>query len=100
MRLIFNIHYITHFGQSLRLHLSDGVSGRERVYGMTTTDGDLWTCQIDADRAAMAQRARRQMLQRCLTRANKQQAEDNARQQLTRLIQAMGFNTITVTFRP
>ena len=53
MRLIFNIHYITHFGQSLRLHLSDGVSGRERVYGMTTTDGDLWTCQIDADRAAM-----------------------------------------------
>ena len=25
MRLIFNIHYITHFGQSLRLHLSDGV---------------------------------------------------------------------------
>ena len=56
-----------------------------------------WT---DADRAAMAQRARRQMLQRCLTRANKQQAEDNARQQLTRLIQAMGFNTITVTFRP
>lgn len=56
-----------------------------------------WT---DADRAAMAQRARRQMLQRCLTRANKQQAEANAREQLTRLMQSMGFKTVTVSFRP
>ena len=43
-------------------------------------------------------RARQQMLHRCLTPQNLKQAENNARQQFTKLFEAMGFRQVILTF--
>lgn len=48
----------------------------------------------EADRAALTQKAIRQMRRRCLTKSNFKSAEDNARTQMRKLIQAMGFEYV------
>lgn len=48
----------------------------------------------EADRAALTQKAIRQMRRRCLTKSNFKSAEDNARIQMRKLIQAMGFEYV------
>ena len=54
-----------------------------------------WTAR---DREALYRKARRRMLAHALTPQNLQSAEDNADVQFRRMMKAMGYNNITVTF--
>lgn len=53
----------------------------------------------NADREALYNRACRQMMQRCLTPANKAQARENGRTQFRHLLQTMGFTHVKVTYQ-
>jgi hypothetical protein len=52
-----------------------------------------WTA---ADREALYQKARRQMLAHGLTPANKRAAEQNGDTQIRRLLKSMGYNQVTI----
>lgn len=49
-------------------------------------------------REALYQRARKMMLERCVTPENLQRAESNARRQFTHLFHTMGYNDVTIRF--
>ena len=51
------------------------------------------------DREALYRQARERMLQHGLTKENLTAAEDNAREQITSLMRAMGFRKVTITFK-
>ena len=51
------------------------------------------------DREALYRQARERMLQHGLTKENLTAAEDNAREQITSLMRAMGFRRVTITFK-
>lgn len=53
-----------------------------------------WT---DADRAALAQKAKRAMRQRCLTKRNIANTEANARRQMTEMLMNMGAKGVRFT---
>lgn len=50
------------------------------------------------DREILYQKARRKMLTHALTKENLQTAEANAEDQMRRMLRAMGYNNITITF--
>jgi len=52
-----------------------------------------------ADREALYRRAKEQMKRRALTRQNLQNAEKNGREQMEKLLSAMGFKYVTVSFQ-
>ena len=52
-----------------------------------------------ADRQALAAKARRKMLARCLTPANIASAEQNATAQFHQMLQSMGFQNVSIRFR-
>ncbi|MCR5131473.1 MAG: DUF4230 domain-containing protein [Prevotella sp.] len=52
-----------------------------------------------ADRKALAQKARRKMLARCLTPSNIKSAEQNATAQFHQLLRSMGFPNVSIRFR-
>jgi len=54
-----------------------------------------WTAK---DREALYRKAQRQMLQRCLTPANLKTAEENAEAQFDKMLRAMGFQHVIITF--
>ena len=54
-----------------------------------------WTAR---DREALYRKAQRQMLGHALTKQNLKTAEANAEEQMRHLLQAMGYNNITITF--
>jgi hypothetical protein len=49
-------------------------------------------------RAILYEKAKKQMLQRCLTKSNIQSAEQNASSQFYQLLQSMGFKNIKIRF--
>lgn len=51
------------------------------------------------DREALYRQAHENMLQHGLTKENLAAAEDNAREQITSLMRAMGFRKVTITFK-
>ena len=51
------------------------------------------------DREVLYRQARERMLQHGLTKENLTAAEDNAREQITSLMRAMGFRKVTITFK-
>ena len=51
------------------------------------------------DREALYRQAHERMLQHGLTKENLTAAEDNAREQITSLMRAMGFRKVTITFK-
>ena len=51
------------------------------------------------DREALYRQAHERMLQHGLTKENLAAAEDNAREQITSLMRAMGFRKVTITFK-
>jgi hypothetical protein len=51
------------------------------------------------DREALYRQAHERMLQNGLTKENLAAAEDNAREQITSLMRAMGFRKVTITFK-
>ena len=51
------------------------------------------------DREALYRQARERMLQHGMTKDNLTAAEDNAREQITSLMRAMGFRKVTITFK-
>lgn len=51
------------------------------------------------DREALYRQAHERMLQNGLTKENLSAAEDNAREQITSLMRAMGFRKVTITFK-
>lgn len=51
------------------------------------------------DREALYRQAHENMLQHALTKENLAAAEDNAREQITSLMRAMGFRKVTITFK-
>ena len=51
------------------------------------------------DREALYRQAHEQMLKSGLTKENLSAAEDNAREQITSLMRAMGFRKVTITFK-
>ena len=51
------------------------------------------------DREALYRQAHERMLQNGLTKENLSAAEDNAREQITSLMRAMGFSKVTITFK-
>lgn len=53
----------------------------------------------DSDREQLYNRAKRKMLSRCMTKDNISKAQENAREQFTQLLNAMGFNRVEVTFQ-
>lgn len=53
-----------------------------------------------ADREALYRRAQQRMKSRALTQQNLQSAEDNGREQVTRMLTAMGFKNVEVSFQP
>lgn len=55
-----------------------------------------WT---DADRQKLYEKARRQMLGRCLTKSNLKSAEDNATRQFNEMMKQMGFNKIRIRIK-
>lgn len=55
-----------------------------------------WTAQ---DREQLYQRAHRKMVKRCMSKQNIAQAQENARQQFTQLLRAMGFDNVKVEFQ-
>lgn len=55
-----------------------------------------WT---DADRQRLYEKARRQMLGRCLTKSNLKSAEDNATRQFNEMMKQMGFNKIRIRIK-
>ena len=52
-----------------------------------------------ADRQALANKARRKMLARCLTPANIASVEQNATAQFHQMLQSMGFPNVSIRFR-
>ena len=52
-----------------------------------------------ADREALYRRAKEQMKRRALTQQNLQNAEKNGREQMEKLLSAMGFKYVTVSFQ-
>lgn len=55
------------------------------------------TCPPEA-RTQLYEQARRQMLRRCLTPQNRRKAEENAREQFTKVFTALGFKRVDITF--
>lgn len=55
-----------------------------------------WT---DADRQRLYEKARRQMLGRCLTKSNLKSAEDNATRQFNEMMKQMGFKKIRIRIK-
>lgn len=53
-----------------------------------------------ADREQLYNRAYKKMLARCMTAANIKTAEENARQQFTQFLKAMGYKNVEVTITP
>lgn len=53
-----------------------------------------------ADREALYRRAQQRMKSRALTQQNLQSAEDNGREQVTKMLTAMGFKNVEVSFQP
>lgn len=53
-----------------------------------------------ADREALYRRAQQRMKSRALTQQNLQSAEDNGREQVTKMLSAMGFKNVEVSFQP
>ena len=51
------------------------------------------------DREALYRQAHKNMLRHGMTKENLTAAEDNAREQITSLMRAMGFRKVTITFR-
>lgn len=51
------------------------------------------------DREKLYQKAERQMLKRCLTKKNLDEARSNARQQMEQLFHAMGFANVQIVFK-
>lgn len=51
-------------------------------------------------RARLYDKARREMLGKCLTPSNLRRAEENARGQFASLFEALGFRVVEVTFEP
>jgi hypothetical protein len=51
------------------------------------------------DREALYRQAHNRMLQHGLTKENLVAAEDNAREQITSLMKAMGFKKVRITFK-
>lgn len=55
-----------------------------------------WT---EADRKALTERARQQMLRRCMTPSNLRSAEQNATIQVGKMLEAMGYKYVRVRFK-
>ena len=55
-----------------------------------------WT---DGDRQRLYEKARRQMLARCLTKSNLKSAEDNATRQMNEMMKQMGFKKIRIRIK-
>ena len=53
-----------------------------------------------ADREQLYNRAYKKMLARCMTASNIKTAEENARQQFTQFLKAMGYKNVEVTITP
>jgi len=53
-----------------------------------------------ADREALYRRAQQRMKSRALTQQNLQSAEDNGCEQVTKMLTAMGFKNVEVSFQP
>jgi hypothetical protein len=53
-----------------------------------------------ADREALYRRAQQRMKSRALTQQNLRSAEDNGREQVTKMLTAMGFKNVEVSFQP
>jgi len=53
----------------------------------------------DKDKAKLYYKAHRMMKNRCLTKANLQTANDNARQQIENFFRSMGFNYVEIEFK-
>ena len=53
----------------------------------------------EADRAALLQKAKRQMKQRCLSQSNLQSARANATARTTQIFRALGYKSVTVRIK-
>ena len=53
-----------------------------------------------ADREALYRRAQQRMKSRALTQQNLRSAEENGREQVTKMLTAMGFKNVEVSFQP
>lgn len=53
----------------------------------------------ESDKEKLYHKAKRQMMQRALTPGNRKVAEEHARMQITRLMNAMGFSKVNISFK-
>lgn len=56
-----------------------------------------WTAQ---DREKLYKKAYKKMIKRCMSKENIAQAQENARQQFTQLLRAMGYKNVRIEFSP
>lgn len=93
--------WFTAAGDTARLRLPDIVLLDKQFVDEARTrsfyESGKWT---DADREALYQRARKAMLKRCFTAANRHEARENARHQFTSLFRNFGFQTVEIVFTP
>ncbi len=92
-------HWITATGDSITVRLPDVELLDEDFIDEARTqsffESGKWT---DADREALYMRAYTLMRRRCLTKENIENARENARQQFTQMMKALGYKKVGIVF--
>ncbi|MFA4045407.1 DUF4230 domain-containing protein [Prevotella sp. PCHR] len=92
-------HWITATGDSITMHLPDVELLDEDFIDEAKTqsffESGKWT---DADREALYMRAYTSMRKRCLTKENIENARENAEQQFTKMMKALGYKKVGIVF--
>ena len=92
-------HWITATGDSITVRLPDVELLDEDFIDEARTqsffESGKWT---DADREALYMRAYTLMRRRCLTKENIENARENARQQFTQMMKALGYKKAGIVF--
>lgn len=92
-------HWLTVEGDTVRARLPKvGLLDKDFIDEARTKsffESGSWTAK---DREAMYRKAYRQMLHRCLTPANVKTAQENAEAQFSKMLRAMGYKNVEISF--